>query len=51
MTLSCQKYSFYAAIAVAVLELVSLALFAHKLRTVKSAGYGAYTKITVQQMG
>lgn len=48
--LTTQNYSFYAAIAVAVLEIVSLLLFGHKLRNVKKQG-GGYTKITVQQMG
>lgn len=43
-----QNFTFYAAIAVAVLEMASLALFGHKLRKLKKEGAG-YTKITVER--
>ncbi|OCT50635.1 hypothetical protein CLCR_07464 [Cladophialophora carrionii] len=43
------KYSFYAGVAVAVLEFASLVLFAIQLRNIKKQGHG-YTRITVQQM-
>jgi hypothetical protein len=49
LTFTRQNFAFYAAIVVAVLEIVSLLLFWHKLRHLKD--HASYTRISVQQMG
>lgn len=46
--LSLQNYCFYAALAVAALELLSLTLFGNMLRKASRGGEG-YSKITTEK--